>query len=242
MQPVLLLLHGFLETPEMWEGNINDFAQQGYRVVTPQLMGHASTMEAMADQAYNAISGNAQNIVLIGHSMGGYVALAFAEKYPEFTKGVCLLHSTVFSDTEERKTIRNRVIDLVKHNKHAFTSGFFDPLFTPANAELHQSAIAVMKSRAQKYTEADIINALAGMRDRKNRFETFKNGNFAKGVIAGTYDLSIPVDALINLSENVSSAQFTLLEASAHMGTYEEPDKCLNAIHAFLAEANHYFI
>ena len=75
----------------------------------------------------------APRVILIGHSMGGYVCLAFADLFPDNLKGFCLFHSTAYPDSEEKKTDRLRAINIVKANKNVYTKTTIRNLFAKKN-------------------------------------------------------------------------------------------------------------
>ena len=119
----VVLLHGFLENQTMWNDYIPEFSKK-YRVITIDLLGHGQTecmgyvhtMEDMADAVHAVLARNSESAkpFFVGHSMGGYVALAFAELYPDNVKGLVLLNSTSRADSDERKANRDRAITAVK--------------------------------------------------------------------------------------------------------------------------------
>ncbi|HWS59814.1 MAG TPA: alpha/beta fold hydrolase, partial [Flavobacterium sp.] len=114
----IVLLHGFLENQSMWNAYISDFSKKN-RVITIDLLGHGATeclgyihsMEDQADMIHHVLHDlKIRKAVFIGHSMGGYIALAFAELYPDSMKGLVLLNSTSRADSDERKINRDRAI------------------------------------------------------------------------------------------------------------------------------------
>ena len=137
----IVLLHGFLENQKMWDFHIAEFAKK-YRVITIDLLGHGETeclgyvhtMEDNADVVQAVLSElRIRKAIFVGHSMGGYVALAFAELYPETVKGLVLLNSTSRADSEERKINRSRAIKAVKQSFVNFISLSIANLFSESN-------------------------------------------------------------------------------------------------------------
>jgi len=112
----IVLLHGFLENSSMWNHLIPDL-QKTHRVIAVDLLGHGQTgclgyvhsMELMAETVEAVLNHlNIEEKTLVGHSMGGYVALAIAEKNPDSIRGLCLMNSTYLPDNDERRILRTR--------------------------------------------------------------------------------------------------------------------------------------
>ena len=117
-KPVLVFLHGFCENKQIWE-QFTQPLQANYRLILIDLPGFGDntvprpdyTMESGAVYVREVLTSLAiQKCVLIGHSMGGYVGLAFAEKYPELLLGLVLFHSSALPDSAEKKENRNKTI------------------------------------------------------------------------------------------------------------------------------------
>jgi pimeloyl-ACP methyl ester carboxylesterase len=173
----VVLLHGFLENKTMWKKYISLLAKN-HRVITIDLLGHGETeclgyvhaMEDQADMVYAVlIYLRLRKVVLVGHSMGGYVALAFAELYPDYVKGVLLLNSTARADSNERKNNRDRAIKAVKQNYSNFVRLSISNLFSEDNREKLEIEVENVKSEALKTPLQGIVAALEGMKIRKDR-------------------------------------------------------------------------
>lgn len=120
----VVLLHGYLENLSMWDNLVPEFSKKN-RVITIDLLGHGQSdcsgyihsMEEQADMVAEVLSQlKIKKAILIGHSMGGYVALAFAELYSERIKALVLMNSTSLADNDEKKHNRDRAIQAVKKN------------------------------------------------------------------------------------------------------------------------------
>jgi pimeloyl-ACP methyl ester carboxylesterase len=173
----VVLLHGFLENKSMWDAYLPLLTQKN-RIITIDLLGHGETeclgyvhaMEDQADMVYAVLMYlKIRKTVLIGHSMGGYVALAFAELYPDYVKGLFLLNSTSRADSDERKKNRDRAIVAVKQNYTAFVSMSISNLFSENNRQLLTEEIEKVKKEALKTPLQGIVAALEGMKIRKDR-------------------------------------------------------------------------
>ena len=173
----VVLLHGFLENSSMWDAFVPELSKK-YRVICLDLLGHGQTepmgyvqtMEDNADALHAVLSElKIRKAVLAGHSMGGYVALAFAELYPDQVKGIALINSTSLADSEERKTNRDRAIQAVKKDYTSFVRLSIANLFSEDNREKLADAIEKVKAEALKTPLQGIVASLEGMKIRKDR-------------------------------------------------------------------------
>ena len=161
----------------MWDKYVSALSKN-HRVITIDLLGHGETeclgyvhtMEDQADMIFAVlISLRIRKIVLVGHSMGGYVALAFAELYPDNVKGLFLLNSTSRADSDERKINRDRAIKAVKQNYTNFVRISITNLFSEDNREVLAKEIEKVKLQALKTPLQGIVASLEGMKIRKDR-------------------------------------------------------------------------
>lgn len=173
----VVLLHGFLENSTMWNAHIEDLAKRN-RVICIDLLGHGQTdclgyvhsMEDQADMVHHVLHElKIRKAILVGHSMGGYIALAFAELYPEMMKGLVLMNSTSRADSDERKTNRDRAILAVKQNYTTFIRMSIANLFSEENREKLVDEIELVRNEALKTPLQGIVAALEGMKERKDR-------------------------------------------------------------------------
>jgi pimeloyl-ACP methyl ester carboxylesterase len=147
----LVLLHGFMEDSRIWH-SFETALKDSFTVFCPNLPGHGfnptylenPSMETYAEYL-NAKIPDEKPLILIGHSMGGYVALAFAERYPKRVSGLVLLNSICLADSEARKQERDRSIALMQHNYPLFAKSFVPQIFAdskhPAVDEITEMAL-----------------------------------------------------------------------------------------------------
>ena len=173
----LVLLHGFLEDSSMWDFFVGEYSKR-YRVITIDLLGHGQTgclgyvhtMEDMADAVQAVFASlRIRKAIIMGHSMGGYVALAFAELYPDMVKGIVLQNSTTRADSDDRKANRDRAVTAVKKDYTCFVSMSIANLFSEENREKFAVEIDALKTQALQTPVQGIVAALEGMKIRKDR-------------------------------------------------------------------------
>lgn len=246
--PAVVLLHGFLEDHSIWNF-FTKILSQNYQVLTIDLpgfgkssvLGEIHTMELMADTV-NLILEKEKitKSIVVGHSMGGYVALSLAEKYPEKMEGIVLFHSHAAADDERGKNNRNRTIEAVKSNHKDFISHFIPLLFAEKNQAHFSNEIAKLREAASNYSAEAVIAALAGMRERKDKTEFLKQFNQPVFFIVGKQDSRIEIDKIVAQISLPKNCEALILENVGHMGFIEEKEITLLALQHFF-ERNSYF-
>ncbi|GHU97689.1 alpha/beta hydrolase [Bacteroidia bacterium] len=243
-EQAVVLLHGYLESLEVWD----DLAQQlGKHIYTLalDLPGHGlsgshpsiNTMELMADvvrevQAQLGI----QKIWLVGHSMGGYASLAFAQKYPQQLAGLCLFHSTPNADSPEKRTDRDREIALIEANKRdLLVQTTLPKMFAPQNLRRMQQAIAAMAGVLHFVDNAGIVACIRGMKEREDTGDVLTSLRVPLLFIFGKHDVYIGWESTAQaMIKKFPHAQVAALENSGHCGFCEEPEVAVQALLDFL--------
>ncbi|MCX2838744.1 alpha/beta hydrolase [Salinimicrobium sp. MT39] len=204
-----VLLHGFLESSEIWEDFLPGFSKYG-RIICIDLPGHGKSgvisevhsMELMAEAVYAVLQATGvKKGNIIGHSMGGYVALAFLEQHPEMVQDLMLLNSTPQADSEEKKEIRDRSVELVQRNKKAYITMAINNLLSPRNTASFSEEIDELKDKAMGFPTEGITAALKGMKIRSEKIEVLKNYSGQKIIVAGSEDPLVNISELRNLAE-----------------------------------------
>jgi len=236
----VVLLHGFLENSSMWNPFIGLLSQKN-RIICIDLLGHGKTgclgyihsMELMAETVEAILNHlNIKKYTFIGHSMGGYVALAFAERNPNTINGLCLMNSTADEDTLEKRYNRNRAILAVKQNHKLFIRMAVANLFSPKNRTLFSEQITGIIENAQKTSLQGVIAALEGMKIRKKRRLFFENAPFKKLFILGKKDPVLNYKLLVSQAEK---SDIKIIKFSGgHMSHIENKDKFLQCILHFI--------
>jgi pimeloyl-ACP methyl ester carboxylesterase len=241
-QPVLLLLHGFAESRAIWQ----DFTAPlptHYRVLAPDLLGHGNnienireySMEVQARYVAEQLQQEGSNEVLVvGHSMGGYVALALAEAYPELVSGLVLFHSTALPDTEEKKANRDKNQDFVRrHGVQKFMSSFIRPLFSPANRDQLQHAQEFLENIGKATPEATVLGGLEAMKNRPDRTEVLRTAQFPVLFIGGKDDVAVSIESLLPQLALPAQSHALLLANVGHLGYLEKPEVTRQAVLSF---------
>lgn len=229
----LVLLHGFLENRSMWDEFVPELSKK-YRVIAIDLLGHGETdpmgyvqtMEDQADVVHAVLESlRIRKAVVAGHSMGGYVALAFAELYPDFVKGILLVNSTSLPDSDERKANRDRAVKAVKVDYTSFVRLSVGNLFSEENRERLASEIESVKQQALQTPLQGIVASLEGMKIRKDREVLLHFSPYPIALILGKKD---PV---LNFDENIGQSENTKVQLhvfpDGHMSPIENRDELM---------------
>ena len=237
----IVLLHGFLCSHEIWSEFVKKLSEK-FRVIAIDLPGHGMTpaigyyhsMELLA-QSVKAVLDKVgvRRYVVVGHSMGGYAALAFAELYPATISGLCLLNSTACADTEEKKKDRDRVIRLVKKEHKNYVSEAVSSLFAEENKIKLKPVVEKVKRIASQISKQAIINSLEGMKERKSRELILKFAEYPILFIIGKKDTVIKYESMYSQIGICKYPSVLLLEHSAHMSFYESPEETVKELEVF---------
>jgi pimeloyl-ACP methyl ester carboxylesterase len=230
-ESTIVLIHGFLENKKMWQDYVAHFSAN-YRVITIDLLGHGESeclgyvhsMEENANVVHEVLNHlNIPKTIIVGHSMGGYIALAFAELYPEKVQKLVLLNSTSKEDSTEKKLNRTRAIKAVKQNYVNFVSLAIANLFSENNRARLAIEIEKVKTEALKTSLQGIVASLEGMKIRKNRETLLQRNLFPVLLILGKKDPVLNYEESISQIEN-TTAKLVSFE-DGHMSQIENKEE-----------------
>lgn len=239
---VVILLHGYLETAEVWDDFARDLARE-FRVISVDLPGHGNSflpgdsysMELMAG-AIKAILDHERidKVLMTGHSMGGYVTLAFLENYPSRLHAYCLFHSHPYPDSKETVCNRKREIKVVECGKKDVIYPVNVPkMFADFNVERMKEKLEKHKTIAAGINADGIIAVLNGMIQRPSRIEILERGDVPLLFILGRHDNYIPCEEMLSKIRMPGNSETLILENSGHLGFVEQKEKSLQAITGF---------
>lgn len=223
----LVFLHGFGEDERVWEDFLS-FHTFSFSTICPAYAEWTDCV-TLADYARKIVSSLplSGDFILVGHSMGGYIALEIASQFPERVKKVVMLHSTFVADTVEKKINRDRTAELLAQKGTSFFIGPFLPnLFATAPLEL----ISTLAARYRALPAAGLIAATKAMRDRKD-FTTFiQTTDIPVLFILGEKDALISPESITRFV----TKSVVILPNVGHQGTYEAPEAVALAINQFV--------
>jgi len=241
----VVLLHGFIEEGSMWQ-TIAKQLSETYRVIIPDLpgFGHSAlgklqpklSMDWYAEAVYKMLKeAGIKKCVMLGHSMGGYITLYFAEKHPEMLTGFGLINSHCFADTDEKKKNRKKGIDFIKrHGSNLFVTELYNSIFTDTYISKNRKFVNSLIAKAAEYTPEALMQANRAMMEREDKSMVLKKAKVPVLFIAGKDDQSSPLAYTLKQAAMPAIADVHIFSNSKHMSIFERKAEALNAIQSFL--------
>lgn len=245
----LLLIHGFGEDHTIWEKQIQ-FLSAHYRIIAPNLPGvhcktlplHHSQLPSMRNyvEVLHELMHHLEidNYYVIGHSMGGYIGLAFADYYTNHVMGLGLVHSTTYADSEAKKASRMKVAEFIEEfgtlkYLETATANLFGEAFKKANSDQIQNII----DSAAEISESTMIQFIMAMRGRKAFTHLLTQQNIPIWMIAGKQDIAVPFEDSKAQLDLLPENNYVVLDEVGHMGMLEASEKINQAIYQFIQNA-----
>lgn len=243
----VMLVHGFGEMGDVWKNQV-DFFKEKVQLIVPDLPGSGQSemikdmsMEGMAEVLKAIIDKESSPTPplggwgVIGHSMGGYIALAFAEKYPELLHSLGLFHSSAFADNEEKKATRRKGIEFIKeHGAIEFLKNTSPNLFSPNTKVENQQLVNDFIAGLNNFSPEALVSYYEAMMQRPDRTEILKKSTIPVLFIMGKHDNAIPLEDGLKLCHLSGKSYIDILNKSGHMGMIEEPTESNSALEKFL--------
>ncbi|MGB4846193.1 MAG: alpha/beta hydrolase [Ferruginibacter sp.] len=249
----VILIHGFAEDGDIWKNQI-EFLKDHFTLIIPDLPGSGKSemindmsIEVMAETIKEIIDvevfkvsstkGDLEGaeVCLIGHSMGGYISLALAEKYPAMFSSIALVHSSAFADSEEKKANRLKSIEFVKKNgAFEFLKAVIADLFTENWYAGNRKIVDDLIEKSKNFTDEAIIAYYHAMINRPDRTSILKNFNNPILFIIGEHDKAVPFQQSLQQSYLPDQSHIHIFRNSAHMGMLEEKEKVNKVLLQFL--------
>jgi pimeloyl-ACP methyl ester carboxylesterase len=227
----------------MWHYLADSLSTQ-YRVICPDLPGFGNSalthpiqsLEEVAEQLEGWMQAEQiQNPIVMGHSLGGYVALALLERMGNRIKAIGLLHSTAFGDDLDKKEMRNRMLTfLKKHGAAKFVTSFVPQLFPDHRRIELAEAMAQAIEDGKRSSLEGLLAYTVAMRDRKDRLGVLQQFAGPKLLLAGTLDGSVKIES--SRAQQEAFTHYIELEGVGHLGIVEEKEKTLAVVQDFVRE------
>jgi pimeloyl-ACP methyl ester carboxylesterase len=246
-EPVVLI-HGFAEDHTIWNEQIASL-KNDYLVIVPDLPGSGKseilqkekvTIEDFATVIHEILQVEGiQKCVMLGHSLGGYITLAFATLFSEKLRGFGLVHSTAFADNEEKKQVRGKAIKFIEeHGAFSFLKSTTPNLFSQKFKNKQPEKISELIEKGHSFSDQVLIQYYATMMERPDHCALLKTCNMPALFIIGTEDTATPLQDLLKQVHLPKTAYIHILQDVGHMSMLEAPEQLNRFLLDFLTHIN----
>lgn len=240
----VILIHGFGEDGDIWKQQAA-YLSENFKVIVPDLPGSGKS-EMIEDMSMESIAEVIHSIIheegidacpVIGHSMGGYIALALAETYYNHVSALGLFHSTAFADSEEKKDARRKGIAFIQqHGAFAFLKNTLPNLYSPQSIDEKPGLIAEQTAAAHNFSAQSLVSYYEAMMNRPDRSNVLKENKIPVLFVMGKYDTAVPVADGLKQCHLPEKSYIHILQNTGHMGMVEEPNIANDILKKFLLE------
>lgn len=232
---VLVLIHGHGVDASIWDGIYADLVLDASALKPDfsRLTKH-TTIEAYAEELYAQVqSVQAEKVVLIGHSMGGYIALAFADQHPEMVQGLVLYHSTTAADDDNRREMRRQAIEgLQMEGAIPFIQKQMPKMVAP---DYPPEKTQVLIDRFARLPADALTAGMTAMMNRPDRTHVLRNAQFPILLVLGRDDQLIPYEKTAHLADLSPLVSVAIIEQAGHLSMIEQPEASKNVLRSFIA-------
>jgi pimeloyl-ACP methyl ester carboxylesterase len=242
----IVFIHGFGEDYTIWNKQV-DYLQSNFKLIVPSLAGTGESslynnlsIESMAQDIKAILDAeNTDQCIMLGHSMGGYITLAFAEQYPALLSAFGLIHSTAYADSEEKKQARKKSIDFINQNSATeFIKATIPNLFGEKFKQLYPEKVNELIEQGKQFSKETLVAYYNAMIDRKDRTHVLKQSTVPVLFFIGEEDKAVnPADAIAQTAlPTVCHAE--LIKDIGHMGMWEATEQLNHTIDKFIQFVN----
>lgn len=249
----VVLLHGFGENSSIWKRQI-EYLQNNFLLLIPDIPGSGNSeflsienLKTTPQKDYISITDYAdvlqailvaesiEKCTLLGHSMGGYITLAFAEKYPNHLQAFGLIHSSALPDSAEKKEMRQKGIALMeKYGVGPFLKNTIPNLFGDNFKKEHPEDVAALIKASERFNTKACQQYYTAMMHRKDTTAVLRNTNLPTLFIIGTVDVAVPITDVLPQTHMPKFSYIHILEEVGHMGMWEATEKLNSFLEEFI--------
>jgi len=246
--PTLLLIHGFGEDHCIWKAQIQ-YLSAFYRIIAPNLPGvhckpltihhsHQPQINLYVEVLHELMHHlHIEQYYVMGHSMGGYIGLAFADYYTNHVMGLGLIHSTTYADSDAKKASRMKVAEfLEEHGTLKYLETATANLFANPFKEQHPDKIQTVIDSASDISKETMMQFVFAMRNRRAHNHLLTQKRIPIWMIVGKEDIAVPFEDSQAQIELLPTKNVLILEQVGHMGMLEATDKVNQAMHQFIQD------
>jgi pimeloyl-ACP methyl ester carboxylesterase len=245
----VVLLHGFAENGRIWN-NQAEFLSNKFKLVIPDLPGSGKSallthktfisIDDYADCIHALLKEEqVEQCTMLGHSMGGYITLAFAEKFAYLLKAFGFVHSTAFADSEEKKANRARGIEMIEqYGVYPFVKNTTPNLFASRTKAEHPEKIDLLIDMGKEFTKQALQQYYSAMMNRPDRTNVLGNSEVPVLFIIGTEDVAAPMQDVLQQVHLPAVAFVHIIKDTGHTSMWETPAELNKYLLEFVDEVN----
>lgn len=240
----VVFLHSFGHNKIMWIGQLTHFENEGYRVIAPDFRGHGEsgfdrnnhTIETMAGDILNVMKQlQIKQAVIVGISMGGYVALRLWARHPEVIRALVLSNTKAEADTEDVKTRRMAQIKFIKEKGlEEFVNTYAHRRLARKTLETKPWVLDFVKSMNFTMTGESMILTLTAMMQRPDETGTLSTIDVPALLTVGSEDSFIPNSSATVMREKIKGAKMVSIDHTGHVSSLEDPTRYNEILGSFL--------
>ncbi len=243
---VIVLLHGFGEDKNIWKKQFDQLKLK-YQIIVPDLPGSGKSsllegnnisIDDYAKWLYEFIHhlvASQQKIILLGHSMGGYISLAYAKKYPKTLTAFGLIHSTAFADSEEKKEVRKRGIETInEYGAYAFLKNTIPNLFSKQFKATQNKKVEALINKGKEFSVIALQQYTKAMMNRNDATDVLIKTKLPVLFVMGTEDIAAPMQDVLQQCHLPKKSDVHILENVGHMSMLEAAKKLNNILENFV--------
>ena len=232
----LVLIHGFTERPAMWDALISEIQNDSIAISTPSIPGHGThphipselTAEAFCRAIIDQLPDDELPWIVVGHSMGGYLASTLVTLVPHRIAGLGFFHSKAGADSASKIEDRKRAIAAASQNRELYLGTMLRNTLADGNVERCAAELSGMIADAQQDISSACIEAAhTVMIQRPDNVEHLRHVSYPVYYFLGRNDKSVPLEQLTGELNALSNARITIVENTGHMGQVEAPQEAL---------------
>jgi len=244
----VVLIHGFAETGDVWHHQIK-YLQKKFTVIVPDLPGYGKSGELNIQTEKTTIEDYAECVfavlqiekikrcTVIGHSMGGYITLALAEKYPEILSSFGFVHSTAFADNDEKKQNRLRGIEIIEnYGGYVFLKNSTPNLFAQKFKDECPAEIDKLIKQGKTFSKKSLQQGYYAMMNRPERKNILKTLKIPVLFIAGKQDNAVSLNDTLKQVHLPEISYIHILNNVGHMGMWEAANIVNERLEEFVNE------
>jgi 3-oxoadipate enol-lactonase len=226
----LVLIHGFTESPAMWDEIIAELDVPHVEICTPSIPGHGNhpsipkelTAQSYCKKLLEQLPNDELPCIIVGHSMGGYLAATLVQLIPQRVKAIGFFHSKAGSDDAQKLEDRKRAIEAANQNKDLYLAGMLRNTLAECNVQRLQNELSLIIETAKREISYECISAAQQvMIERKDAINYLSKGHFSIYYFLGLEDKSIPYANMKTELDSLPNAVIHLVENTGHMGQLE---------------------